>query len=78
MTEQKGGSSVNRWSWDVTGFEPPKKSSEAEDYHQRQLPLARRYSISTSLVSPHSELSRHSFNSKLVKMTDKVKVAEVF
>ncbi|KAL3524915.1 hypothetical protein ACH5RR_013287, partial [Cinchona calisaya] len=68
MAEQKG-----RWNWEVMGFQPPMKSSEPEDNYQRPPPLVRKYSISTSSVSPHSELSRHAFSSKLLKLKDKVK-----
>ncbi|KAI5669764.1 hypothetical protein M9H77_19617 [Catharanthus roseus] len=73
MAEQKGGSSVNRWNWEVTGFEPSRKSSEHDDYQQRPAPLVRRYSISASSILPHSELAKHSLNSKLIKLKDKVK-----
>lgn len=69
MAEQKG-----RWNWEVTGFEPPRKSSEREDHYQRPPPpLVRRYSISTSSVLPHSELSKHALSSQLLKLKDKVK-----
>lgn len=68
MAEQKG-----RWNWEVTGFEPPMKSSEREDHYQRPPPLARRYSISTSSFSTHSELSKHALSSKLLKLKDKAK-----
>nr|XP_027074966.1 kinesin-like protein KIN-14B [Coffea arabica] len=67
MAEQKG-----RWNWEVTGFEPPRKSPEREDHYQRPPLLARRYSISTSSFSTHSELSKHALSSKLFKLKDKV------
>ncbi|MCD7451653.1 Kinesin-like protein KIN-14A [Datura stramonium] len=73
MAEQK--SNNNRWSWDVPGFQP-RKSTEHEDYQRPPpLPLARRYSISaTAAGAPHSELSKHAFNSKLLKLKDKIKL----
>ncbi|TMW88957.1 hypothetical protein EJD97_017836 [Solanum chilense] len=75
MAEQKSNSNNNRWSWDVPGFQP-RKSPEHEEY-QRPPPLARRYSISTAAASaivPHSELSKHALNSKLLKLKDKLKL----
>ncbi|KAH0778055.1 hypothetical protein KY290_009466 [Solanum tuberosum] len=75
MAEQKSNSNNNRWSWDVPGFQP-RKSPEHEEY-QRPPPLARRYSISAaaaSAVVPHSELSKHGLNSKLLKLKDKLKL----
>ncbi|KAK6775081.1 hypothetical protein RDI58_026082 [Solanum bulbocastanum] len=75
MAEQKNNSNNNRWSWDVPGFQP-RKSPEHEEY-QRPPPLARRYSISAaaaSAVVPHSELSKHGLNSKLLKLKDKLKL----
>lgn len=64
----------NRWSWDVKGFEPKKTtSSEVADYQVKTTPLARRYSISSSIV-PSSELSKHVMVSKMQKLQDKLKV----
>lgn len=59
----------------MPGFQP-RKSPEHEEY-QRPPPLARRYSISAaaaSAVVPHSELSKHGLNSKLLKLKDKLKL----
>ncbi|XAR73482.1 Minus-end-directed kinesin ATPase [Bertholletia excelsa] len=67
MEDQK-----HRWGWDVAGF-GPRKSVEQEDL---QLPpLARRYSISSSFILPHSELSKHAAASKLQRLKEKVKLA---
>ncbi|KAI9125389.1 hypothetical protein K1719_004005 [Acacia pycnantha] len=74
MAEQK-----NRWSWDVAGFEPWKSSpppSFSRDYRMPASPVTRRYSISTSSVLPHSELSRLSMASKVQQLRDKVKLAK--
>ncbi|KMT09267.1 hypothetical protein BVRB_6g133670 [Beta vulgaris subsp. vulgaris] len=66
----------NRWSWDVKGFEPKKTtSSEVADYQVKTTPLARRYSISSSIV-PSSELSKHVMVSKMQKLQDKLKFAK--
>ncbi|KAI4328137.1 hypothetical protein L6164_020518 [Bauhinia variegata] len=73
MAEQR-----NRWSWDVSGFEPWKSSlppSLESDDHKPGAPLVRRYSISASSVIPHSELSKHSVASKVQCLRDKVKLA---
>ncbi|XP_004509684.1 kinesin-like protein KIN-14B isoform X2 [Cicer arietinum] len=76
MAEQR-----NRWSWDVTGFEPWKPSSPTpsasvpveHDDRKPSAPLVRRYSISTSSVLPQH--NKHSTASKLQRLNDKVKLA---
>ncbi|XP_028754551.1 kinesin-like protein KIN-14B [Neltuma alba] len=76
MAEQK-----NKWNWEVSGFDPWKSptsssSSSFEQHDQKPpAPLVRRYSISTSSVLPHSEMSKHSMASKLHRLGDKVKLA---
>ncbi|KAH7520460.1 hypothetical protein FEM48_Zijuj08G0146200 [Ziziphus jujuba var. spinosa] len=74
----------NRWNWEVTGFEPRKSSSSSSsprastldyDEYKPGAPLVRRFSISSSSVLPHSELSKHSITSKLQRLKDKVKLA---
>ncbi|KAA8530763.1 hypothetical protein F0562_005469 [Nyssa sinensis] len=67
MAEQK-----NKWNWDVSGFEP-RKSFEHDDH--KPASVVRRYSISTSSILPHSELSKHALSSKLQRLKDKVKLA---
>ncbi|CAI9111458.1 OLC1v1011681C2 [Oldenlandia corymbosa var. corymbosa] len=73
MAEQRSGRTENRWNWEVTGFEPPRKSSEREEHYPRPAPLVRRYSVSAASLSPYSELSKPAFSSKLLKLKDKVK-----
>ncbi|KAJ1442165.1 Spindle pole body-associated protein Vik1/Cik1, microtubule binding domain [Sesbania bispinosa] len=80
MTEQR-----NRWSWDVTGFEPWKSSppspspsgSAAVEHDDRKpsAPLVRRYSISASSVLPQH---KHSMAFKLQRLKDKVKIWRSF
>uniref|UniRef100_A0A5B6YT68 Putative kinesin-like protein KCA2 n=1 Tax=Davidia involucrata TaxID=16924 RepID=A0A5B6YT68_DAVIN len=67
MAEQK-----NRWNWEVSGFEQPRKF-EHDDH--KPAPLLRRYSISTSSILPHSELSKHALASKFQRLKDKVQLA---
>lgn len=67
MAEQK-----NRWNWEVSGFEPRKDDDRKP---ASSSPLLRRYSISSSSVLPHSELSKHAMASKLQRLVDKVKLA---
>lgn len=67
MAEQK-----NRWNWEVSGFEPRKDDDRKP---ASSSPLLRRYSISSSSVLPHSELSKHALASKLQRLVDKVKLA---
>ncbi|KAL7230588.1 hypothetical protein ACSBR2_008956 [Camellia fascicularis] len=67
MAEQK-----NRWNWEVSGFEPRKDDNRKP---ASSSPLLRRYSISSSSVLPHSELSKHAMASKLQRLVDKVKLA---
>ncbi|KAL1566811.1 Kinesin-like protein KIN-14B [Salvia divinorum] len=63
--------SNNRWNWEVAGFEPRKSVEQRDDY--RRVPVApRRYSMS---ISSHSDLSKQVFNSKLLRLNDKVKLA---
>ncbi|KAK7309573.1 hypothetical protein RJT34_06413 [Clitoria ternatea] len=66
MAEQR-----NRWSWDVTGFEPWKSPSPSPDKDDRKptAPLVRRYYSATSSVPPQS------LASKVQGLTDKVKLA---
>ncbi|KAK7250622.1 hypothetical protein RIF29_33165 [Crotalaria pallida] len=77
MSEQR-----NRWSWDVTGFEPWKSSPSPSlpspspllpsvEKEERK-PLVRRYSISASSVVPQSKLS---IASKVQRLKDNVKLA---
>jgi hypothetical protein len=77
MAEQR-----NRWSWDVTGFEPWKSSSPQKppspspsehDDRKPNAPLVRRYSISTSSVLPQHKITTAS---KLQRLKDKVKLAK--
>jgi hypothetical protein len=77
MAEQR-----NRWSWDVTGFEPWKSSSPQKppspsehDDRKPNAPLVRRYSISTSSVLPQHKITTAS---KLQRLKDKVKVMRCF
>ncbi|KAJ1399539.1 P-loop containing nucleoside triphosphate hydrolase [Sesbania bispinosa] len=60
---------TNRWSWDVTGFEPWKSLSPSpeQDDHKPTAPSVRRYS--TSSVPPQSVAS------KVQGLRDKVKLA---
>ncbi|XP_061356773.1 kinesin-like protein KIN-14B isoform X3 [Gastrolobium bilobum] len=81
MAEQR-----NRWSWDVTGFEPWKSSSSPpfpppspsasapveQEVRKPSSPLVRRYSISASSVLPQP---KHSMASKVQLLRDKVKLA---
>ncbi|WJX93474.1 Kinesin-like protein KIN-14B [Trifolium repens] len=74
MAEQR-----NRWSWDVTGFEPWKSSSPQKppspsehDDRKPNAPLVRRYSISTSSVLPQHKITTAA---KLQRLKDKVKLA---
>ncbi|KAI8030343.1 Kinesin-like protein KIN-14A [Camellia lanceoleosa] len=67
MAEQK-----NRWNWEVSGFEPRKDDDRKPSSSS---PLLRRYSISSSSVLPHSELSKLALASKLQRLVDKVKLA---
>ncbi|XP_028102613.1 kinesin-like protein KIN-14B isoform X1 [Camellia sinensis] len=69
MAEQK-----NRWNWEVSGFEP-RKDDDRKPSSSSSSPLLRRYSISSSSVLPHSELSKHAMASKLQRLVDKVKLA---
>ncbi|XP_042038788.1 kinesin-like protein KIN-14B [Salvia splendens] len=63
--------SNNRWNWEVAGFEPRKSVEQRDDY--RRVPAApRRYSMS---ISSQSDLSKQAVNSKLVRLSDKVKLA---
>ncbi|XP_019445395.1 PREDICTED: kinesin-like protein KIN-14B [Lupinus angustifolius] len=66
MTDQR-----NRWSWDVTGFEPWSSSSPSsgQDDQRPRAPLARRHSISAPSVTPHY------LASKVQRLNDKVKLA---
>lgn len=79
MAEQR-----NRWSWDVTGFDPWKSSSPPpsssstpveHDDRKPKPPLVRRYSLSTSSVLPQY---KNSTASKLQRLKDKVKVMCLF
>lgn len=78
MAEQR-----NRWSWDVTGFEPwkssppsPSASAPVEhDDRKPNAPLVRRFSLSASSVVPQH---KHSMASKLQRLKDKVKVNALF
>lgn len=67
MAEQR-----NRWNWEVPGFEF-RNTFEHED-HKPPAPMVRRYSVSSSSVAPHSDLSKHALASKLQRLQDKVKV----
>ncbi|KAI5419284.1 kinesin-like protein KIN-14B [Lathyrus oleraceus] len=73
MAEQR-----NRWSWDVTGFEPWKSSSPStsvpaeHDDRKPNPPLGRRYSISSSSIIPQP---RNTTAYKLQRLKDKVKLA---
>jgi len=75
MAEQR-----NRWSWDVTGFEPWKSSSPqtpsspAADYDDRKpnTSLVRRYSISSASSVPPQH--KNTTAVKLQRLKDKVKV----
>lgn len=76
MAEQR-----NRWSWDVTGFEPWKSSSPStsvpaeHDDRKPNPPLGRRYSISSSSIIPQP---RNTTAYKLQRLKDKVKVMRCF
>ncbi|XP_061352190.1 kinesin-like protein KIN-14B isoform X1 [Gastrolobium bilobum] len=65
MAEQR-----NRWSWDITGFEPWKSPSPSpeQDDQKPTAPLVRRYSTSPLVPS-------HSVASKVQGLRDKVKLA---
>ncbi|KAK7346054.1 hypothetical protein VNO80_20567 [Phaseolus coccineus] len=71
---------TNRWSWDVTGFDPWKSSPTSQspppplEHADRKpsAPLLRRYSISATSVLPQS---RQSVALKLQRLKDKVKLA---
>ncbi|XP_059624154.1 kinesin-like protein KIN-14B [Cornus florida] len=67
MAEQK-----NKWNWEVPGFEPM-KSFEHDD--QKPAHLVRRYSVSSSSIPAHSELSKHALAPKIQRLKDKVKLA---
>lgn len=77
MAEQR-----NRWSWDVTGFEPWKTSSPqtpsspAADYDDRKpnTSLVRRYSISSASSVPPQH--KNTTAVKLQRLKDKVKLAK--
>lgn len=77
MAEQR-----NRWSWDVTGFEPWKSSSPqtpsspAADYDDRRpnTSLVRRYSISSASSVPPQH--KNTTAVKLQRLNDKVKLAK--
>lgn len=77
MAEQR-----NRWSWDVTGFEPWKSSSPqtpsspAADYDDRRpnTSLVRRYSISSASSVPPQH--KNTTAVKLQRLKDKVKLAK--
>lgn len=77
MAEQR-----NRWSWDVTGFEPWKSSSPqtpsspAADYDDRKpnTSLVRRYSISSASSVPPQH--KNTTAVKLQRLKDKVKLAK--
>ncbi|KEH20142.1 putative minus-end-directed kinesin ATPase [Medicago truncatula] len=77
MAEQR-----NRWSWDVTGFEPwkssspQKPSSPAADYDDRKpnTSLVRRYSISSASSVPPQH--KNTTAVKLQRLKDKVKLAK--
>lgn len=70
MAEQR------KWNWEVQGFSPGKKPSSGLEDQRSAPPLVRRYSISSSSVSPqHMELSKHVYTSKLQRLRDKVKLA---
>lgn len=75
MGDQRG--SNNRWNWEVAGFEPRKSVEQRDDYRKAPVvPMAgRRYSMS---ISSHSELSKHTVNSKFMRLKDKVKVPHLF
>lgn len=64
-------SSNNRWSWDVTGFNPKKPPSPSPE--AAPPPLVRRYSISTPLVPP-PELNHSVLDTKLLRLKDNVKL----
>ncbi|XP_019177353.1 PREDICTED: kinesin-like protein KIN-14B isoform X2 [Ipomoea nil] len=76
MSEQKSSGSYNRWSWDVPGFEPRRAAAEHDgQYHPKPpAPLVRRYSISSSSIPSHSELSKHALNSGLLRLKDNLKL----
>ncbi|CAA0821026.1 Kinesin-like protein KCA1 [Striga hermonthica] len=70
------GSTNSRWNWEVAGFEPRKSAEQREDYRKPTVAppsTGRRYSMS---ISSHSELSKHAVNSKLLRLTDKVKLVK--
>ncbi|VFR00356.1 unnamed protein product [Cuscuta campestris] len=77
MSDHTGSSGGrNRWSWEISGFEPRLSPSELDD-HSNLRPsslLVRRYSISPSSIASHSELSKHAQNSVLLKLKDKIKI----
>uniref|UniRef100_A0A2P2MB55 Kinesin-like protein n=1 Tax=Rhizophora mucronata TaxID=61149 RepID=A0A2P2MB55_RHIMU len=75
MAEQR-----NRWSWDVTGFEPRKSlvSPEPEEQRASAPPLVRRYSVSSTasvLARENSESSKQAVASKVQRLKDRVKLA---
>lgn len=69
--------SNNRWNWEVSGFEPRKSpATEQPPSAPSPAPIARRYSISTPSIVPHSELiSKQAVATKLHNLKDKVKHA---
>ena len=62
MAEQR-----NRWSWDVTGFEPWKSPSPERGDRRPSAPPASRHSMSSSVPTP-------SAASKVQRLKDEVKV----
>ncbi|KAL4392058.1 hypothetical protein HN51_013522 [Arachis hypogaea] len=69
----------NRWSWDVTGFEPWKSSPSSSppvDQVDRKptAPLVRRYSVSPSSVLPPQ--SKQSTASKVQRLQERLKLAK--
>ncbi|KAL8229028.1 hypothetical protein R6Q57_013933 [Mikania cordata] len=65
-------SNNNRWNWEVSGFEPRKSPPEQPPVAH----LARRYSISTPAIVPHSDaINKQAVATKLHNLKDKVKHA---
>ncbi|KAL1209028.1 Kinesin-like protein KIN-14A [Cardamine amara subsp. amara] len=80
MADQK--SKINRWNWEVTGFEPRKSSSSSnasyeEGGYRAPGPLLRRNSISAAAHPPHSsQLPKQVLAAKVNGLKEKVKLAK--